>query len=115
MVKALQLEKAFYDLSDFVERVGKLGWIGPVAVAETGIVRRDHMESIRQDSNQITVLMRGGRESMQQHQLRVHGIASLSISNIQSAGQKKEKRPPTRNTAPFCSVWVLEPCAPRKR
>jgi hypothetical protein len=51
-------------------------------MTEAGIVRSDHMESIRQDPDQIPILMRRGREAMQKHQLGVCGIARLPISDI---------------------------------
>ena len=82
VVEALQLEKVFYNLRDLVERVGKRRPIGPVAITEAGIVRSDRMESIRQDPDQIPILMPGGREAMQKHQLGVCGIARLPISDI---------------------------------
>src|SRR5712671_1859895 len=39
--------EALHDLGAVVERIGEFFWIRPVAVSETGVVRRDKMIAIR--------------------------------------------------------------------
>jgi hypothetical protein len=65
VIETLLLKKAFDAFGELVEGIGKPGRVGQVAIAETEAVRRDHMQSIRQCRNQVAVLMRRCRKSVE--------------------------------------------------
>ena len=83
-LESLELEKALDDVGDPVERVRERRRVRHVAEPEARIVRRDHVEAVRQRAEQIAVLVRRRRKAVQQHELGIRRIARLAIGNVQS-------------------------------
>ena len=78
------LQKFLHDLGRLIEGVSEFLRIRHFGVAEAWIVRRHDVEFVRQRRHQITVLVRGSWEAMQQHQLRHAGLAGFPIENLQT-------------------------------
>jgi hypothetical protein len=84
VVKAFLAKKLLGYLGKVVEGVREIVWVRRIAIAETRVVRRNHMESIREGGNEISVLVRGGWESVKKNQLRVSRRTGFTIGNLQA-------------------------------
>jgi hypothetical protein len=79
--ESLHFEERADDLGNVIERVGEGRGIRIIAVSKTGIVRGDDMKLVGQGGDQMPILMRGGREAVQQDDLGATRGAGFSISN----------------------------------
>ena len=77
------LQEGLHHFGDLVEGVGILRRIRHVAVAEAGIVHRDDVELVGQRRNEVAVLMRRGREAVQQNELGVAGLAGFAVEDVE--------------------------------
>lgn len=84
VIKAAVFQKAFDHVGELVERIAVDRRVRHVAVAEAGVVRRDHMETCGKRRNQIAVLVGGSRKAMEQDQLRAGRVACLAIGDVES-------------------------------
>src|SRR5476649_147926 len=73
-----------HGLGDMIERVGIPFRVGPIAVSEARVVRRDEMKAIGKPREERFELPRGSWESVQQEKRRRVFRAGLSVKNRQS-------------------------------
>lgn len=83
-VKTLLLEEVLGNFCQFVEGIGKLRRIGSIAAAKAWIVCGDDVKAFAKGWNEIAILMRRGREAVQQNKFRTAGPSSLTISNVEA-------------------------------
>ena len=76
------IEQATHQLTEAIERVGKLGAVGHVALPVTGIVRCDHVIAVGKRRDQVAEHVRRGRESVQQQHHRRRWRSSLPIEDV---------------------------------
>src|SRR5262249_21618142 len=77
------LQEGLHHFGDLVESVRILRRVRHIAVAKAGIVHRDNVELRGQCRNEIAVLMRRGRETVQQNELGVTGLAGLTVEDAE--------------------------------
>ena len=82
-MKSLLLQEDLHHFGGPVEGVGIRRRIRHVAVAKAGIVHRDDVERVGQRRNEVAVLMRRGREAVQQDELGVAGLAGLAVEDVE--------------------------------
>lgn len=83
-LQADHLGEAIDDICDMVEGVGEVAGGRHVRLAEPRQVRRDDMEAVRQERNEIAEHMSRTREAVQQEQRWRFGWAGLAIEDIQA-------------------------------
>ena len=84
VIEAPVLQERLDDFGEPVEGVGEGCRIGHVAVAESRIVGRNHVEASGQRRDQVAVLMGGCGKPVQQDQFRAAGIAGLTVRDVES-------------------------------
>src|SRR5262249_57897905 len=80
--EAYPLKKRLDGLGRLVEGVRVLAGVRQIGVAEPGIIGRDHVKMVSQRRNEISVLMRRRRKSVQQNEFRQAFITSFPVENV---------------------------------
>jgi len=83
-VEADDFGKALDDIGEGVERIGKPVPRRHVRLAEAWQVRRDDVEAIRQERDQIAKHVAGARKAVEQQQLRRIVGSSLAIEDLEA-------------------------------
>lgn len=101
-------QQCLHHCRNLVKWVGILLRVRHVAVAETRIVHRDNGEIIGQCRNEGAVLVRRGREAMQQDEIRAAGLTDFAVEDVEPRW--------CSSTLPLPSCWIyihvtLPPCA----
>ena len=83
-VEADDFGKALDDIGEVVERIVELVPRRHVRLTEARQVRRDDMEAIHQERDQIAKHVTGARKAMEQEQLRRIGRSSFPIEDLEA-------------------------------
>src|SRR5262249_35102102 len=84
-IESLLEQEILRNLGKVIESVAELFWVWRIAIAKPWVVWRDHMESVCQRRDEVSVLMRRRRESVKKDQLRISGFTGLTIGDLQAA------------------------------
>ena len=76
------IDQARHMRGQAVEAVAKSPHRRRVGVAEADIIRRDHMETVGQQRDQVAIHVAAGGKTMQQDDGRRRGIAGLAVEDV---------------------------------
>jgi hypothetical protein len=78
------LKEGFDDLGRLAESVRQGLWGRHLRIPEAWIFGCDYVEAAGERRDEVSILVRGCREAVQQQEFRVPGFASLAVEDVQS-------------------------------